>query len=86
MQTGLAPDFILFFHCPEAVMEKRLMGRNEGRTDDNAESIRKRFKVLLNAPLVCSCCLSFHHMFALGRHLVDSSSSLEKLELSKTAC
>lgn len=45
MQTGMEPEFILFFNCPEAVMEKRLMGRNEGRTDDNAETIRKRFKV-----------------------------------------
>ena len=26
-------------------MEQRLLGRNEGRTDDNAETIRKRFKV-----------------------------------------
>jgi len=25
-------------------MEKRLLGRNEGRTDDNIETIRKRFK------------------------------------------
>lgn len=26
-------------------MEKRLLGRQEGRTDDNLETIRKRFKV-----------------------------------------
>lgn len=26
-------------------MEKRLLGRQEGRTDDNIETIRKRFKV-----------------------------------------
>ena len=26
-------------------MEKRLLGRQEGRTDDNMETIRKRFKV-----------------------------------------
>ena len=47
MQTGLEPAFILFFDCPEAVMEKRLLGRQEGRTDDNIETIRKRFKVCL---------------------------------------
>ena len=45
MQTGWRPQFVLFFDCPEAVMEKRLLGRQEGRTDDNAETIRKRFKV-----------------------------------------
>lgn len=36
---------MLFFDCPEEVMERRLLGRNEGRTDDNIETIRKRFKV-----------------------------------------
>jgi hypothetical protein len=43
--TGEEPAFVLFFSCPEEVMEKRLLGRNEGRTDDNIETIRKRFKV-----------------------------------------
>ncbi|KAK9835434.1 hypothetical protein WJX74_000070 [Apatococcus lobatus] len=50
-KTGMEPEFILFFNCPEAVMEKRLMGRNEGRTDDNAETIRKRFKVFLESSM-----------------------------------
>jgi UMP-CMP kinase len=45
--TGLAPTFIFFYDCPDEVMEKRLMGRNEGRTDDNIETIRKRFKVFI---------------------------------------
>ena len=35
--------FTLFLDCPEKTMETRLLGRNEGRTDDNIESIRKRF-------------------------------------------
>ena len=43
-QTGIAPDLVLFFDCPEAVMERRLLGRNEGRSDDNIDTIRKRFK------------------------------------------
>eukprot|EP00959_Pyramimonas_sp_CCMP1952_P072071 1505238-Pyramimonas_sp.AAC.1 len=42
---GYDCDFVLFFDCPEDVMEKRLLGRNEGRTDDNIETIRKRFHV-----------------------------------------
>ena len=45
MQTGTEPDFVLFLDCPEDVMEKRLLGRQEGRTDDNIESIKKRFRV-----------------------------------------
>ena len=49
MQTGEEPFFILFFDCPEDVMEKRLLGRGQGRTDDNAETIRRRFKVRADA-------------------------------------
>eukprot|EP00270_Netrium_digitus_P014067 TRINITY_DN4740_c0_g1_i2.p1 TRINITY_DN4740_c0_g1~~TRINITY_DN4740_c0_g1_i2.p1 ORF type:complete len:292 (+),score=26.60 TRINITY_DN4740_c0_g1_i2:25-900(+) len=49
--TGIDPEFILFFDCPEEVMEKRLLGRNEGRIDDNIETIRKRFKVFLEQSL-----------------------------------
>lgn len=44
-QTGMAPSFILFFDCPEEVMTQRLLGRNQGRSDDNIETIKKRFKV-----------------------------------------
>jgi UMP-CMP kinase len=38
--------FTLFFDCPETVMLKRLLKRGEtsGRTDDNVESIKKRFR------------------------------------------
>ena len=36
----------LFFDCPEAIMESRLLerGKTSGRSDDNVDSIRKRFK------------------------------------------
>ena len=51
LQTGIQPAFVLFFDCPEEVMERRLLGRQEGRTDDNLETIRKRFKVrMCSAP------------------------------------
>lgn len=48
---------MLFFDCPGAVMEKRLLARQEGRTDDNIDTIRKRFKVLAKPSLLkaCSC-------------------------------
>ena len=38
-------QFTLFFDCSEDVMLKRLLKRGEtsGRSDDNAESIKKRF-------------------------------------------
>jgi UMP-CMP kinase len=45
--------FCLFFDCPEAVMENRLVKRGEtsGRSDDNLESIRKRFRVFLESTM-----------------------------------
>lgn len=38
--------FTLFLDCPESVMQERLLnrGKTSGRADDNAESIKKRFK------------------------------------------
>ena len=35
---------VLFFDCPAEVMEQRLTerGKTSGRSDDNAETIRKR--------------------------------------------
>ncbi len=50
-QTGIQPKFILFFDCPEDIMEKRLLSRNEGRTDDNIETIRKRFRVFIESSM-----------------------------------
>ena len=37
--------FVLFFDCPEKAMEERLLerGKTSGRTDDNVDSIKKRF-------------------------------------------
>nr|GLL27172.1 UMP-CMP kinase 3-like [Ipomoea trifida] len=49
--TGIQPDFVLFFDCPEEEMEKRLLSRNQGRADDNIETIRKRFKVYMESSL-----------------------------------
>uniref|UniRef100_A0A0D6R251 adenylate kinase n=1 Tax=Araucaria cunninghamii TaxID=56994 RepID=A0A0D6R251_ARACU len=49
--TGIEPEFVLFFDCPEEEMEKRLLNRNQGRVDDNIETIRKRFKVFVESSL-----------------------------------
>lgn len=42
--------FTLFFECPEKVMLNRLLnrGKTSGRSDDNIESIRKRFVTFVN--------------------------------------
>jgi len=50
-----SPDLILFFECPENILEGRLLKRGEtsGRLDDNAESIRKRFQVFAEVSSKC---------------------------------
>ena len=42
---------VLFYDCPEETMEARLLerGKTSGRTDDNIESIRKRFRTCVRA-------------------------------------
>ena len=41
--------FVLYYECGEAELEKRLLKRGEtsGRSDDNIESIKKRFKTFI---------------------------------------
>jgi len=41
---------VLFYDCPEEVMQERLLerGKTSGRSDDNIESIKKRFTTYLN--------------------------------------
>ncbi|KYG50480.1 hypothetical protein M433DRAFT_57118 [Acidomyces richmondensis BFW] len=45
--------FTLFFECPEETLRERLMerGRTSGRSDDNAESIAKRFRVFVETSM-----------------------------------
>ncbi|KAL8370597.1 hypothetical protein RB595_000795 [Gaeumannomyces hyphopodioides] len=45
--------FVLFYDCPEEEMERRLLdrGRTSGRSDDNAESIRKRFRTFVETSM-----------------------------------
>jgi len=42
-------QFVLVFECSEKCMEERLLKRGEtsGRTDDNSESIKKRFRTFV---------------------------------------
>ncbi|KAK6935032.1 hypothetical protein RJ641_035187 [Dillenia turbinata] len=49
--TQIEPEFILFFDCPEEEMERRLLSRNQGREDDNIETIRKRFKAFVESSI-----------------------------------
>ncbi|KAI5083941.1 hypothetical protein GOP47_0000110 [Adiantum capillus-veneris] len=49
--TGIEPEFVIFFDCTEEEMERRIMNRNQGRADDNIDTIRKRFKVFVESSL-----------------------------------
>ncbi|XP_040994953.1 UMP-CMP kinase 3-like isoform X2 [Juglans microcarpa x Juglans regia] len=49
--TKIEPAFVLFFDCSEEEMERRILNRNQGREDDNIETIRKRFKVFSESSL-----------------------------------
>lgn len=44
---------VLFYDCPEEEMERRLLerGKTSGRADDNAESIRKRFRTFIETSM-----------------------------------
>jgi UMP-CMP kinase len=46
-ETVVEARFVLYFACGEETLLKRLLKRGEssGRSDDNIESIKKRFKV-----------------------------------------
>lgn len=46
-------QLVLFYDCPETEMEKRLLerGKTSGRADDNAESIRKRFRTFVETSM-----------------------------------
>ena len=52
-ETVCPARMVLFFDCPEEVMQRRLLerGKTSGRSDDNAESIRKRFKVFVDTSM-----------------------------------
>jgi UMP-CMP kinase len=45
--------FVLFYDCPEEEMERRLLqrGKTSGRSDDNADSIRKRFHTFVETSM-----------------------------------
>ncbi|KAG1354748.1 putative UMP-CMP kinase [Cocos nucifera] len=58
LMVGVEPDLVLFFDCPEEEMVKRVLNRNQGRIDDNIETIKKRLKVFekLNLPVINHYC------------------------------
>jgi UMP-CMP kinase len=52
-RTVVPSKFTLFFDAPEDVMLERLLnrGKTSGRTDDNIESIKKRFRTFIETSM-----------------------------------
>ncbi|KAG0462232.1 hypothetical protein HPP92_020708 [Vanilla planifolia] len=52
--VGIEPDLVIFFDCPEEEMLRRVLSRNQGRVDDNIDTIKKRLKIFnkLNLPVI----------------------------------
>lgn len=70
-------EFVLFFDCPEEEMERRLLerGKTSGRTDDNMESIRKRFKTFIETSMPV---ISYYE--AKGKvNRIDATKSVEEI-------
>ncbi|KAG6415622.1 hypothetical protein SASPL_123035 [Salvia splendens] len=51
---GVEPDIVLFFDCPKEEMVKRVLNRNQGRIDDNIDTVKERLTVFeeLNLPVI----------------------------------
>ncbi|KAL8759797.1 MAG: hypothetical protein Q9199_000521 [Rusavskia elegans] len=52
-QSVCPSKFTLFFDCPEDLLQERLIkrGKTSGRADDNAESIKKRFRTFVETSM-----------------------------------
>jgi UMP-CMP kinase len=52
-ETVVPARLVLFFDCPEDEMQRRLLerGKTSGRADDNAESIKKRFRTFVETSM-----------------------------------
>ncbi|KAF3323867.1 UMP/CMP kinase 2 [Carex littledalei] len=69
------PDLVIFFECPEEEMVKRILSRNQGRIDDNLETIKKRLKVFenLNMPVV-------EHYSSKGKvHKINATGTADEI-------
>lgn len=70
-------EFCIFFDCPESELERRLLGRaaTSGRSDDNLDSIRKRFNVFRE-----TCYPVIEYYLARGKaHRIDATQSIDEV-------
>lgn len=77
---------VLFLYCPEDVLEQRLLsrGKSSGRTDDNAETAKRRFRTYVETTLPVRASPSTLLMHARGsleiRRVPTVYGELERVE------
>nr|CAI5848219.1 unnamed protein product [Callosobruchus analis] len=73
----VAQKFVLFFDCPREECERRCLQRNDGRSDDNIDSIRKRFRTYFNETIPV---LQYYEQKGLLRRIDANKSKDEVFE------
>lgn len=71
---------VLFFGCPKALVEQRVINRKQGREGDNLETFRKRYDEFmeLNPPLV-------HRYGQMGKLVIVSDKMRHSFKWQSTA-
>lgn len=72
---GAEPNVVVFFDCPVEEMVKRVLNRNQGRIDDNMDTIVKRLKTFesLNLPVI-------NHYSQKGKlHTINAVGSVDEI-------
>ncbi|KAJ4830320.1 bifunctional uridylate/adenylate kinase [Turnera subulata] len=71
----IEPALVLFFDCPEEELTRRMLNRNQGRIDDNIETIPKRLKVYFESTLPV-----IHHYSSKGKvRKIDAGRSIDEV-------
>ncbi|KAF8321816.1 UMP-CMP kinase [Clavulina sp. PMI_390] len=76
-------SFVLFYVCPENVLLERLLerGKTSGRSDDNEESIKKRFRTFIDTSMPV-----IDYYRARGKVVeIDSSPSVDAVQRTTKA-
>lgn len=73
---------MLYFECPYAVLEQRIMGRAKytGRSDDNAESLKQRFDTFKDETLPTV------EQFKSSKKCIEIDTSLERQAVYELVC
>lgn len=81
MQDDVEIKTLLYLDCTLETLEARLLerGKSSGRSDDNIETIRKRFKTYSEATLPF---LDFYKANIGEAHILNGENSVEQVEMN----